>query len=312
VEKNKRYFEVDHNKYRFTKDVISLIKDFEKLAKKYKKHLRFCILVDKKNDVSRGLGHNLGVFGHVSLPTLRIMKFGEYRHVLKRRQEALETPNPEFKKKFHHDKKKKNLHELKEKWKTRHKTREERKEHDHPANHPAHKTSKREIKKFKSDDLSLEGMETFIKEFIQGKTVHYHRSDHIPHNNHKLIVKHLNSHNYEAFLEEAKLDKKMAIIWTCVKGAFNYPDFYKQIKHLAKHSLLKKHFKFGKIDPFKNDRPVELKGNAHMDKLFIYKDETNVGRYWKQVKYEDMATIFKYLAGIVFELDHHKRVEEEL
>lgn len=292
VEKNKKYFEVDHNKYRFDKDTISLIKDFEKLAKKYHKHLKFCILVDKKNDVSRGLGHELGVYNHVSLPTLRIMKFGEYHHVIRKRKKLGYSAHPDDIKAYHANK-----HKIKHV----HKTRKQRVTMDNMENHPAHNSSKREVKKYKSEDLSFKGMERFIKDFLVGKTRHYHKADHIPHDNHKRIVKHLNSHNFEAFLEEAKQEKKMAIIWVCVKGAYNYPDNYKQIKHLAKHGRLKKYYKFGKIDPFKNDRPKALQGNAHADKLFIYRGEMDVAKSWKQVKYEDMAAMFQYLMVLIDE-----------
>lgn len=303
VEKGKRYFEVDHNKYRFDKDTISLIKDFEKLSKKYNKHLKFCVLVNKKNDVSRGLGHELGVYNHVSLPTLRIMKFGEYLHVIRKRKKLGYTSDPESVKKYHANK-----HKIKHV----HKSRKQRTTLDTAANHPAHNSTKRDVKKFKSEDMSYKGMERFIKDFLVGKTRHYHKSDHVPHDNHKRIVKHLNSHNYQAFLEEARQEKKMAIIWACVKGAYNYPSNYKQIKHLAKHARLKQYFKFGKIDPFKNDRPKELQGNAHADKLFIFRGEMNIAKSWKQIKYEDMVDMFKFLMRVIDEANQEKVSQEDL
>ena len=236
------------------------------------------------------------------------MKFGEHKHIIKKRKEVGFSPNDKHKQKFKYKGKGKH----KGRKKHRHKTRKERLKYDTSANHPAHKANSREISKFKSDDLSVEGMEKFIKEFITGKTIHYHRADHIPKNNHKLIVKHLNTHNIDAFLHEAKIDKKMAVIWTCVKGANNYPKFYKQIKHLAKHIKIKKYFKFGKIDPFKNDEPKILKGNKHADKLFIYLNESDVNKWWKQKKYEDMANMFKYLIALIGQSKKLKIVEEDL
>ena len=304
---------MDHNKYRFSKDTVSLIKDFERVAKHHKGKIRFCVLVMRKDQVSRGLGHQLGVFLHTPLPTLRIMEFGEYLHVLEKRKLAVSTPNPKkqfyFKKK---PKKKNKFEERKLRNKFVHKTRKERMEHDRPHNHPAHKNSKRDVRKFKSDDLSKEGMTKFVEDYLNGNTVHYHRADHVPKNNEKLVVRHLNSHNYKDFISKSMEDGLMPVIWACEKGARTYPDYFKQIKHLASQARIKNYFRFGKIDPHKNDHPKLFQGNKNLNKLFIYKDTPDFKKIWKIQKYEDMVKSFRFFMRLINELEISKMAQSDL
>jgi hypothetical protein len=292
-----------------------LIKDFERVAKSHKGKLRFCLVVKGNNQVSRGLSHNLGVFFEVPLPTLRIMEFGEYKHVLEKRRMATLSMNPEHGKKFDYKnphKKKHKLHQKKQKQKFRHKTKKERLEQDRPSNHPAHKSTSREVKKYKSDDLTREGITRFVDDYLDGKTTHYHQADHLPPNNDKLLVKYLNSYNYEEFIKDTIKEKKMAVIWTCLKGSSTYPGYYKQIKHLAKHKMIQQYFKFGKLDPQKNDHPKEYKGNVNANKLFVYRDESKVDKHWKSIKYEDMAKVFKTLIFWTNEIQIIEAAERDL
>lgn len=274
-----------------------MIQDFEKLALKYDHHIKFILLVWHKNDSTIGMVHNLGFFNKTPVPGLRIMKFGEYLHVLEKRKKIGKTENNqtfEYKKGRKAEKKK------------------EKKEPDTPYNHPAHKASNRRTFKYQSDDLTYKGMELFINDFFENKTRHYLKAEHLPHNNKKLHVKQLNSYNYLAFLEEAKKDKKIAVIWICRKAGNKYPEMIKQLNHLGKHGIIKSKIKFASIDLSKNEHPIFFRGIKKVNKLYIYKNEGNVKNYWKITPFDDLERLFMYFMKLIDELGKSKMVEEDL
>lgn len=247
--------------------------------------------------------HQFGLNHESPLPTLRILQFGEYEYLLKKRKtrrgESLpKHPEPtsrnetkEYKQKKHYEK------------------------HHKPKNpnHPAENHANRQTFKYKSDDLSKEGIEKFVNDFLKGKHRNYHRADHIPQYNDKLTLRHLNSYNYQSFLDESEEAEKVAVIWVCSKADHEHKHRRKQLVHLSKHVSFRDSVNFGMIDMNYNDLPEYLKSRDHIGKLYVYFKETDIHKPIKVYPFINLKQLFfdfKTIADMINEMGY--LINEEL
>lgn len=280
-----------------------MIKDFEKLAMKYDHRIKFILLVWSKNKVSSGLKHNLGIFNKKNLPSLRIIKFGEYVHLRHRKAKRIK------------DKERKER--LKKLGKVKKESRKEqmkraRKLFSSDTPHPAHNNASRVTTKYLSNDVSKEGIKKFLNDFFENKISHYYKSDHLPADNDKRHVKTINSYTYKEFLEKAKEDNKIAVIWVYPHSSHEYTKFYGHFAHLAKQPAIKKHFVFANIDMSKNEKPSCFGGRNSYKKMYLYRNETDPSKHWHVTEADDLARLFKYFMAKSFEKNIQTEEMEDL
>ena len=278
-----------------------MIKDFEKLAHKHDHNIKFILLVWAKNSVSSGIKHELGIYSEKRLPTLRILTFGEYKHLAKRRERRKKDKNKKKPKIDPNDKnaRRKQMERLNKLFSS-----------DTP--HPAHNNTVRETKKYSSDDVTKQGMEKFLMDFHSGTVTDYLKADYLPKDNHKRHVRTLNSYNYVEFLEETKKNNKIAVIWVYPHSSHKYKEYYEHYTHLAKHPSISKSFSFGNIDMSKNERPHGFSGQKSMNKMYLYRNETDTDKIWKETVADDLARLFKYFMAVAFEKNSDPSIDNDL
>ena len=135
-------------------------------------------------------------------------------------------------------------------------------------------------------------MQRFVTDFLEDKHSQYLRADHLPELNEKLTVRHLNSYNYQTFLDEAHGLGHAAVIWVCSKADHKHSHRRKQLVHLSKHVSFRETVQFSMIDMNYNDKPDYLKSRDHVGKLYVYYKQSDITKPIKVFPFVNLKQLF--------------------